>query len=89
MRLVDADALSENLDKDVSTFKGIVNLNLSAALYTAPVAYDIEKVIEALEAEARHVVDNQGNSIGKCIDIDRAVAIVRAGGITGGVNNGG
>ena len=89
MKLVDADEICKGLKKDINTFMGIVELNVSAKLYTAPVAYDIEKVIKAMEAEARHVVDNQGNSIGKCIDIDRAVAIVRAGGITGGVNNGG
>lgn len=80
MRLVDADEIDKGLKKDLNTFKGIVDLNVSAVLYTAPVAYDIDKVIEALEAEARHVVDNQGNSIGMCIDIDRAVKIVRAGG---------
>ena len=80
MRLVDADEIDKGLKKDLNTFKGIVDLNVSAVLYTAPVAYDIDKVIKALEAEARHVVDNQGNSIGMCIDIDRAVKIVRAGG---------
>ena len=48
------------------------------------VDYDIEKVIEAMEAEARHIVDSEGKSIGKCIDIERAVEIVRAGGSTGG-----
>lgn len=80
MKLVDADEIDKGLKKDLNTFKGIVDLNVSAVLYTAPVAYDIDKVIKALEAEARHVVDNQGNSIGMCIDIDRAVKIVRAGG---------
>lgn len=48
--------------------------------------YDIDKVIKAMEAEARHIVDSEGKPIGKCIDINRAVELIRAGSSRKGVS---
>lgn len=76
MRLIDADALIEELREKVAHFnyfKGLVQAQ--------PTAYDVEKV--AAELEKAESVKNFGsvNSKNLLIPLNDAVAIVRKGGV--------
>lgn len=84
-RLIDADDLIEKL-KRASIFEKITNAedkNVFAIIDDMPTAYDVEKVVAELESKKSiiQIVNIETNQLIKLISLDKAIDIVKAGGV--------
>jgi len=80
MRLIDADELMKEFDPDGERIDPIF---VRAKIVNQPAAYDVDKVLEQLE-ESRNIQYRQDGSMlsaRRYISIDKAVGIVKAGGV--------
>ena len=93
MRLIDADALYEKLQKDSTYDLDFMDSELREIIDNQPTAFDTEKVIEQLESEKRYgskydsyyeenlyrgeMFENDVNNK----TIDKAIDIVKKGGV--------
>jgi hypothetical protein len=88
-RLIDADALIEMLQKNMSNYiqDQIITENNINLIHSAPTAYDIEKVVAEFEEYPRSLFlkNEHGKVIGRMttntININDAIEIVRKGGV--------
>ena len=83
MRLVDADALKKDL-KSVTLSNGTL-VNTNAVLYLLeeyPTAYDVDKVVEQLEAYSNA---DEAERLGTMpvVELADAIKIVKGGGVNG------
>lgn len=86
MRLIDADLLVENCKctgKFEDNFKCVSLSDLRRVIGKQPTAYDVDKVIEQLEKEKNPIYRSDGSLMAqrKNINIDKAIEIVKGGGI--------
>lgn len=81
MRLIDADALIEDLKK----WKGLNNNTIEAAVDTTnnqPTVYDVEKVVaEIRKSSGIGYRDVDGDYVPPMIETEEAIDIVKKGGI--------
>ena len=89
MRLIDADALKKDL-KSVTLSNGTL-VNTNAVLYLLeeyPTAYDVDKIVEQLEDRKSLMMETlkiSGADIdrGRIYGMDKAIKIVKGGGVNG------
>jgi hypothetical protein len=93
MRLIDADALKKDL-KSVTLSNGTL-VNTNAVLYLLeeyPTAYDVDKVVEQLEKLKSlvpvnrvldDIVNDKPKELGMLIAYEKAIEIVKGGGVDG------
>lgn len=100
MRLIDADALIDRLTERKKREQGIRNiadiLNVQTFIDSQPTAYDIEKVVEELEALVKEYDERIERRNDKCyfdesekvkalqeraLGVERAIEIVKQGGV--------
>ena len=76
MRLIDADVLIEGR---------VENDPVVIAAKCAPTAYDVDKVVKQLEKEKNPIYREDGSLMGErtAIRIDKAIEIVKGGGVDG------
>lgn len=91
MRLIDADLLKEKIlkwltpradeDRYIDADDAIVSTMME--IDEQPTAYDVDKVVEQLQKEKNPIYRTDGSLMGerKNIDIDKAIKIVKGGGI--------
>ena len=75
MRLIDADALIEDLKGSLFYSDAIPFVE------DAPTAYDVEKVVAELDNKKYWEYDDEGFSIGMVVSLGNAIMIVRKGGV--------
>lgn len=91
MRLIDADALLQAMDKRYNEKKDIVPNNLAEGfmqmeklIKEQPTAYDVEKIVEQLEEWTFNADVNLGDDTVKNSDLissENAIDIVKRGGV--------
>lgn len=87
MRLIDADAEVKRLEEIVERNgggEGIVTFNIkdiTTILNGAPIAYDVDKVVEKLEEAKETHEDECGFDDFEFLDCDIAIDIVKKGGL--------
>ena len=85
MRLIDADALIEAMKKTESEYENAMTCpswwSAFNVISEQPTAYDIDKVVEELEADYSVKLYGSGNSDNYLIPIKRAIEIVKHGGV--------
>lgn len=83
MRLIDADALIEKLQRN-SAFGMVRNAadkNVYEIIAEQPTAYDVEKVVEELDKAESVKTFGSLNSGNRLIPVKDAINIVKAGGV--------
>lgn len=89
MRLIDEEALMEDMQKTITEQSGTVDwLNL---IHRQPTAYDMENVVEQLEGKVKELENISSNIVlnkyqkrqnyGYCAGIEHAIEIVKVGGV--------
>ena len=93
MRLIDADALIEELHHMIEGDTDLINdykfLGIDDCIRSMPTAYDMEKVIAELEEKSMMVATSQkfyenpqnGEYVEEVIEIENAVSVVKRGGV--------
>lgn len=87
MRLIDADKYTENTKNFADSIR--IGNHKFAAVYDAiinsinrqPTAYDVDKVVEQLKTDSSIKLYGSGNSNNYLIPVERAINIVKAGGM--------
>lgn len=87
MRLIDADKYTENIKNFADSIR--IGNPKFAAVYDAiinsinrqPTAYDVDKVVEQLKTDSSIKLYGSGNSNNYLIPVERAINIVKAGGM--------
>lgn len=83
MRLIDADALYEKLQKDSTYDLDFMDSELKEMIENQPTAFDTERVVEQLEERKGNVFIDGKKMYQEdyFIDIDDAIDIVKKGGV--------
>lgn len=81
MRLIDADALYEKLQKYSSYDLDFFDSELREVIETIPTAYDVEKVVEELKELSNAEADYYYAKSNDVIDRENAIEIVKSGGV--------
>lgn len=87
MRLIDVDKYTENIKNFADSIR--IGNPKFAAVYDAiinsinrqPTAYDVDKVVEQLKTDSSIKLYGSGNSNNYLIPVERAINIVKAGGM--------
>lgn len=87
MRLIDVDKYTENIKNFADNIR--IGNPKFAAVYDAiinsinrqPTAYDVDKVVEQLKTDSSIKLYGSGNSNNYLIPVERAINIVKAGGM--------
>ena len=78
MRLIDADAFEKSvMFGDAEDMQDVIY-----ALRDYPITYDIDKVVERLKIDSSVKLYGSGNSNNYLISLEKAIEIVKAGGIS-------
>ena len=83
MRLIDADVMMTDARNTITEKSGVLDwINL---INRQPTAYDVDRVVEQLEKEKNPLYREDGSLMAEraVIEIDKAIEIVKGGGIDG------
>ena len=91
MRLIDTDKAIKKVEDAIEHAGGAENAKVFSAndlikiMENQPVAYDLDKVVEQLEKEKNPLYREDGSLLGErtVIRIDKAIEIVKGGGVDG------
>lgn len=85
MRLIDADALIEAMKKTESEYENAMTCpswwSAFNVISEQPTAYDIDNVVEELKTDSSVKLYGSGNSDNYMIPVNRAIEIVKHGGV--------
>lgn len=86
MGMIDADTLKEycmRASKSDDDFRRVSLATLASVIDAQPTAYDVDKVVEQLEAVSYERYGNDGMGGELVVNLDDAVEIMKGGGVDG------